>query len=577
MKQAILKFIEENNLSPFNQSKTQLKNFKSIYKTTDAKKIHTKILSKISQNFVFPDTSNILSIFTFTNSKEEILKRQEFFKKISEYENLNNSFLKDIKKPKNWWKPEYDVVVVTEDPNTFNELKKMNCPVQLIISETDVSLLESKDIVQIINCPEYGLALESLPQGVFFKNIEEVYLERYLEDFSGWIEIIKKLNENKTIKQIIEIIGDLLPLSELIKKEDKEEITSDSIEEKVYKANEIIQEKIKDLTLSGTSLVEILSRGILPEEIKNIIEKTITELKIPREVLNITLPVTIDNEELEKQINEQSKTKYSNSAEKVKDFSDKLKNIPKRLKQLETLLLFYDFLSGIKKFITKEMSSPEISNELKIENSTNLLIENPKPISFELNDEYKCSILTGANSGGKTTLIEHILQLNSLTQIGLPTTGKIKMPLFEEIYYFAKNKGSISKGAFETLLNQMSKVIPGNKTLILADEIESVTEPGVAGNIIAATAKYFIEKNCFLVVATHLGSEIQKIKPENTRIDGIEAKGLTKNFELIVDHNPVLGRLANSTPELIVEKMANTENKEYFLYINNFLKINNKV
>ena len=220
----------------------------------------------------------------------------------------------------------------------------------------------------------------------------------------------------------------------------------------------------------------------------------------------------------------------------------------------------------------EQMQFPEYSNLLSIFESKNIFLANPQPINFELNSNYKCSILTGANSGGKTTLIEHLIQLISLSNLGLPVYGNLKLPLFEEIYYFAKNKGSASKGAFETLLTQMSKIQPGNKTLILADEIEAVTEPGVAGNIISATAEYYINQNCFLVIATHLGHEIQKVLPPFTRIDGIEAKGLTDNFELIVDHNPVLGRLAHSTPELIVEKMANSEQKEYFKFLNNYLK-----
>jgi len=82
MKKEILNFIRENNLSPFNQLKTQLKPNDSIYKTTDAKKIHTKTINKISENFIFKDTSNILQFFSFTNKVEEIKKRQEFFNKI---------------------------------------------------------------------------------------------------------------------------------------------------------------------------------------------------------------------------------------------------------------------------------------------------------------------------------------------------------------------------------------------------------------------------------------------------------------------------------------------------------------
>ncbi len=108
--------------------------------------------------------------------------------------------------------------------------------------------------------------------------------------------------------------------------------------------------------------------------------------------------------------------------------------------------------------------------------------------------------------------------------------------------------------------------------MILADEIEAVTEPGVAGEIIVSTAEYFIEQNCFLIIATHLGQEVQKLLPPKSRIDGIEATGLTENYELIVNHNPVLGKLANSTPELIIEKMAKAQQKPYLEWLFGNLK-----
>ena len=75
-----------------------------------------------------------------------------------------------------------------------------------------------------------------------------------------------------------------------------------------------------------------------------------------------------------------------------------------------------------------------------------------------------------------------------------------------------------------------------------------------------------------MIIATHLGYEIKDILPSRSRIDGIEAKGLNENNELIVDHNPVLGRLANSTPELIVEKMANSGKHDYFKWLHEKLK-----
>lgn len=572
MKGEIINFIRENNLSPFSKIKTTIRQNNSIYKTQDAKKIHTKTLSTISKNFKFSETSNLFSLFQFTNSKEEIKKRQDFFEKIKSFGKLENHFLKNMKNPKKWWKPEYDVIVVTEDAETFNKLKKMDCPVQMIISEQDVSLLESRDIVQIINCPEYKIALESLPQSIFLRSLDEVYLERHLEEFSGWIQNIEILSQEKSTKSLKELSQKILPLKKLTNPEEIDKLDKDKIESKLIEANESIEEKLKEKTLTGINLINILSKGVLPDEIKEIINETIEEQKIPRNILEIGIPLKIDEEELEKKINEQEKSGFSKLAEEIKEYSNELKDIPKILKEISELLLFFDFISGVSQYMKENFEFPQTSENITIENSKNIFLENPQPISFNLKDNIKCSILTGANSGGKTTLIEHVLQLISLQQIGLPISGKIQLPLFEEIYYFAKNKGSNLKGAFETLLTQMSKIKPGNKTLILADEIEAVTEPGVAGNIIAATAKYYIQKNCFLIIATHLGHEIQKILPEKSRIDGIEATGLTENFELIVNHNPVLGRLAHSTPELIVEKMAKKEQKEYFEFLNNFLK-----
>jgi hypothetical protein len=48
--------------------------------------------------------------------------------------------------------------------------------------------------------------------------------------------------------------------------------------------------------------------------------------------------------------------------------------------------------------------------------------------------------------------------------------------------------------------------------------------------------------------------------------------GLNEFNEMIVDHNPVLGRLASSTPELIVEKMAKAQGGEYFEHLHGWLK-----
>ncbi len=77
-----------------------------------------------------------------------------------------------------------------------------------------------------------------------------------------------------------------------------------------------------------------------------------------------------------------------------------------------------------------------------------------------------------------------------------------------------------------------------------------------------------------MIVATHLGQEIVQNLPEFARVDGIEAKGLSEDNELVVDHNPVLGKLANSTPELIIEKMAKSIGGDYFNFLYTSVKKN---
>jgi hypothetical protein len=564
MQKEIIKFIIENNLGPFNSSSIKSEE-ESIYKTKDGKSIHNKVISSICKNFIFEDSSKILNLFSFIDNPVELKKRQEFFKGITR--NLDNSFLKDIKTPTSNWSPKYDITAVTSNEKTFLELKSLGCPVKYITSSEDVANLEGCDIIQVVDCEEFQTYLEQLNQAIFINKIEDVYLERYLEMLSGWKKNLEILNDNVSDSEMKELIISLKNLISLTNSNSEEKITMEKVESALEEINDEISEKIKNISISGSQLFEMLSKNNLSKEILEIIDKEIEKTGLAEELFNKTIPVTLDEKEVAKVMREQDSNEFVIFSEKIKRKSQELKSIPEKIKRIENIILLIDFYAGISKFIKEGYRPAEISDIFLMEDSMNIFLENAQPISFILDNGHKCSILTGANSGGKTTLLEHVIQLISLFQIGLPISGNVKMPLFSEIYYFAKNKGSISKGAFETLLTQMSKINPGKQTLILADEIESVTEPGVAGKVVCATAEYFIKKGCFLVIATHLGQEIQKNLPALARIDGIEAKGLDENYELIVSHNPILGRLAHSTPELIIEKMTKAGNNAYIHHI----------
>jgi hypothetical protein len=565
MEKEILSYIKDN-LELFGEAAKASEN--KFLKTRDARAVFTKTINRLSEGFVFPSTKSVWKTFPFSEDANEIRRRQEFFENS---EKKDNSFLTDIKIPKKTWKPKYGVIVVTEDDKTFLELQKLNCPVKIISSEQDLPDLENYDIVQAVDCEDTRQILETLPQSVFLDSAEEAYLERFLQELSAWIENINVLKENQTNETVSRIISELEPLAEIMEDEKKEKLTGEKAEKAAEQINREIEEEISRLNISGTQLMSILNQQKLPENIEEIKEKAVNNSNIPEHIFQEGIPVKINEAELEKFLKIQDAEEHTSVAEKIKRNSEAIIRIPEKLKQLEAQLILFDFLGGL----DTEGNFPEISEEFYFEESTNLFLTDAQAISFHLDEKSRCSILTGANSGGKTTLLEHVIQLITLSQLGLPIKGKVKIPVFSEIYYFAKNKGESGKGAFENLLSQMDKIKTGNKTLILADEIESVTEPGVAGKIISATCEYFIQKGCFMIVATHLGQEIQKEMPPNSRMDGIEAKGLDEYFELVVDHNPVLGRLANSTPELIIQKLAQSKATEYYKFLNEKVKKEN--
>ena len=568
MHKEMIEFIKKNELSPFSRQRTSIKhNENSIFKTKDARQVYNRTINKLSENFQFSDTSNLWSFFSFTENIEEIKKRQDFFRTIQK---ADNQFLKQLKTPKQCWKPKYGILVVTEDETTLTELKKLNCPVQFLNSQYDVEGLDSYDIVQVMDCEQFLPFLEQLPQSIFLNSLDEVYLERYLEQLSAWKENIEILRNNETSTEIFSIISELLPLLKLTEESSSKIISRNEVEAEIENINQEIEVKLKEMSISGMSLFSMLSKGKLPPELEKIINDSIKKTNLPMEIFSQNIPVAIDEQVLDRIIKQQNANLHTSIAEEIKRHSRELREIPEKLQLLSHNLILFDFLSGISLSI-KEIEFPELSEELFFTESENLFINQPQLISFHLTPANRCSILTGANSGGKTTLLEHIIQLITIFQLGLPKKNT-KMPLFTDVYYFAKTKGGTGKGAFEFLLTEMDKIKQGKKTLILADEIEAVTEPGVAGKIISATAEYFINKGCFLVIATHLGQEIQKALPINARIDGIEAKGLDEYYELIVDHNPVLGKLASSTPELIIEKMASKEKTDYFAYLYEKLK-----
>ncbi|MFX1512147.1 MAG: hypothetical protein ACFFCQ_06145 [Promethearchaeota archaeon] len=174
-------------------------------------------------------------------------------------------------------------------------------------------------------------------------------------------------------------------------------------------------------------------------------------------------------------------------------------------------------------------------------------------------------VLSGANSGGKTTLLLTIAHTTILANMGFGVPSKSTVVgLYDELFFFRKVSGASDAGAFEQTLNMLSTILETpSKRLVLADEMESISEPGAAACVISAFLNLLNENpNTGGIFVSHLAGEIMKMADDQIRVDGIEAHGLDENLNLIVNRTPRYGFLARSTPQLIVERLVHLSEGE---------------
>ncbi|GAA0514458.1 DNA mismatch repair protein, MutS family [Halorubrum aquaticum] len=166
-------------------------------------------------------------------------------------------------------------------------------------------------------------------------------------------------------------------------------------------------------------------------------------------------------------------------------------------------------------------------------------------------------LLSGVNSGGKTSTLDLVALVVVLAQMGMPVpAADVELDRFEEVHYYAKSQGTLDAGAFEATLRDFGDLVEGaDGRLVLVDELESITEPGASAKIIAGILEALSEQDATAVFVSHLAREIREAADYDVVVDGIEAVGLVDG-ELRVNRSPREGHLARSTPELIVEKLA---------------------
>ncbi|MGM0605096.1 MAG: MutS-related protein [Halobacteriota archaeon] len=177
-----------------------------------------------------------------------------------------------------------------------------------------------------------------------------------------------------------------------------------------------------------------------------------------------------------------------------------------------------------------------------------------EPVDYDVSG---VTLLSGVNSGGKTSTLDLVGLLVVLAHMGLPVPAeRVELGRFSELHYYAKSQGTLDAGAFESTLREFGSLVDGaGGRLVLVDELESITEPGASAKIIAGILEALDDQDATAVFVSHLAGEIRDAATIPIAVDGIKATGLVDG-ELCVDRSPIKDHLARSTPELIVEKLA---------------------
>ena len=201
-----------------------------------------------------------------------------------------------------------------------------------------------------------------------------------------------------------------------------------------------------------------------------------------------------------------------------------------------------------------------------IEGGRSPLLEEPReavePVDYAVSD---VTLLSGVNSGGKTSTLDLLAATVILAHMGLPVPAdKVRLQRFDACHYHAKTQGTLDAGAFEATIREFADIAgAGADSLVLVDELESITEPGASARIIAGILEALDERDATAVFVSHLAADIQEMARVDVAVDGIEAVGLVDG-ELVVERSPVKGHLARSTPELIVEKLAEESGDAFY-------------
>lgn len=559
-------------------------------KSERAFQIYEEIIEKILKYSNTNYSRNRILLLAPVKNEELIKERLDFVEAAKEtVSNLPigelKKLMKNLSNPKES-KSNYDgsKVILTESPEDSDYLMELGLNKYYpIITASDSPLfqeeIQSYEFIFYVYSQgflDFGGAKNIIminKEAEPYQIVPELMLDYFKEnkELFNTVSKIRKIRGMNSVCEDVEII-----LQDLDEFKLEEINISEIVENEKILIDHKLKETIENIDLQGNEILELLNNA-LPPKIEKIFEDILSKSK---ETIKIKTgidfdpfikkyPIEIDDTEIERiteEINSNQENNYFDKKIKAAEHLASIKNIAEE-EVKESIEFDYKFALGCFAY-EYNLNTPIFSDEIELNNVLHLDLclkektdENIQRINYKLTKDENVALLTGANSGGKTTLLETISQIGIMAHIGLPVPGEgVKIKLLDEIYHFSK-KRSLDAGAFESFLNVFMPIVTSkSEKLVLLDELEGITELEAAVKIISSFIEMIEETDSYAIIVTHMANELMKYT--KTRVDGIEATGLDENYNLIVDRTPKMNYLARSTPELIIKRMYNNSSPE---------------
>ena len=438
----------------------------------------------------------------------------------------------------------YHPVIINPDPGELEEY-------ELIIYVYSEGTLDIEDAFNIIMVSSDSSEHEIVPESVLN------YFRRNLDLLRNALELKRMLGMETCLEEVMAIMDDVEGLAA------GEVDIEDAVNSVKAWADSRLRELIKNVDLHGDEVLTLLNQG-MTGKLEKIFDEVLGEARDRiRKLTGVdfdpfirSYPLKIDQRELDRVIKLESSSRYLKEFERKVEAAGRLSELRDSVEEEIRDLMEFDYSFALGLFAAEYgLKEPKFGDELCFKGGLHLKLarsENPQRVNYSIRQPENVVLLTGANSGGKTTLLETITQITLMAQMGLPVCAeKATVKPVEEVYFLSK-KRSLDAGAFESFIRTFTPVTTSKSSkLILLDELEAITELEAAVKIIATFIEFLVESDSLAVIVTHMAREI--VKYVDVRVDGIEAKGLDENYNLIVDRTPRMNYLARSTPELIIK------------------------